>query len=92
MKITIDPDMDTLENLELTVKILESKIADRTIFDHDENKRILMIIDELEETHGNKIPIRVLEEKIDITEQQLENLKRRGDIYEPERGFIARIK
>lgn len=91
MKITIDPDLDTLENLELVAKIIESKIADREIVDSFDSKKFMEIIKNLEKVHGKRIPIKTIEEDADITESDLENLKRKCEIYEPTEGFIERI-
>ena len=99
MKLIIDPDNDTKQNLQFTVKLIQAKLADRYKLIEDECVLYLRgCIVDLEREIGNVIPIGDLKKELKIkgfssldVEQAIEKLKRRGEICEPKHNMIERI-
>ena len=100
MKLIIDPDTDSRENLNLMSKIIQAKIADRfEAFDSDKTVDCLLdLINHLEEIIGKAIPLEDLYSEMkkkgidkSTTKNAVDVLKKSGDIFEPKKGIIQRI-
>lgn len=89
-QIGLDPETGQVDVDKITLGITHSE---RTKFE-----KVIEAIEILEEDFGKQIPIEELidktkEQKITETETEmlLEKLMRRGDIFEPKRGFVQKI-
>ena len=98
MEIRLDPDKDSIENLRLVAKILGAKVMDRggSRKKKGATKVLESVIRVLEKRVGRTIPVcDIMEEMEGFDEEEVEkaidSLKRKGQIYEPRKGFVQRI-
>jgi len=97
MEIRIDPDTETKENLNLTIKILQAKYNDRfetnkATTQKDLETQLLKLIEDQKKSYSKS----TLQMKLNVSkpefEKALDSLKRNGDVFEPKRNEVKRIQ
>lgn len=93
MKITIDPDIDLIENLELTIKILQAKVKDREADDKNLKEMFIESFKRLEEVN-EKVSVDDIKEELEVedVDSLIEYFKDNRYIYESDDGYLMKIR